>query len=1065
MRIALATGLFRAAGEGRFEPIHRHLAEFLAGRFLARLVENNHPMRRILALITGSDGGVATSLRGLSAWFATLCPQARTELIRRDPIGVGHYGDVRQFSTSEKTDLISSLHREISNFGLAWNAEIAFGPLVSNETEIAIIELLDTPNPGPTDNRAIEFVLRLIQETPRLPKLATALLGAITDANRPPYVRQSALAAYVRNCPESIEKSKSLQRLLLQISTGDLADPVDEMRGQLLASLYPQTIGADDIWSHVQPGNHAIVGGQYWNFWERDLVRLSGANELPVLLDRLSAPEDELLSRLHARGIWSMPTRLLAKSLNRCGETVSPERLHRWLSTIVREAEDPYTRQSEETSSIRDWIESHPRIQLAVCLECLQSWSSAKPDPWLIHTYRSCLFGADRPQGYGAWCLAQVAAFADEHPLLARVLFEEAIEAFRGDHAKSGITEADLNAFTDNHEFLVPTLKRLLEDPPNPVSAQSSNRLPENDTTDPEHQAWLNYLREERSSLVSNRAGLNILYDLGRAAFGFMRYQSPGGSPRRQLELFLDADEDLVDSAITALRGAPLGSEVPDVAVSVRLKSLSKMPTISYAVLAGLDLIEEIEPESIDELSDDQVRNAIAIYFCVPTGRSTDPNWFRHWANSRIDLVAEVMIDFLISEFRERSEHISQTYQLACDAQYVELARRVTIPLLRAFPIRCNLRQIKDLKYLLQSALKHCNRTDLAKLACSKVRAKSMLPAPRVNWLAFGVLIDSKEFLPELDSYVRGNHARTKHLVEYLEPVDRGSMSEFEFDAQTLRTTIELIGAEFRPRSWNGWVTTAEWASDIVDKLISQLRSDPGEPAAQALAALATNETLTNWAERLEFARSEQSVLRRDALYKHPAVAATNAALRQGRPANVADLAAMVDDFLSQIGQRIRTGDTNDWHQYWNEPEGDLRPTSKREDLCRDALLSDLRQLLPAQVQAEREGSYAFDKRSDIKVTFDEFNLPIEIKKQSHRDLWSAIHDQLIANYTFDSATGGFGIYLVFWFGADERIRVGANGHRPRSPQELKRQLIASLSDDELDRIYVHVVDVSRSRL
>ncbi len=42
--------------------------------------------------------------------------------------------------------------------------------------------------------------------------------------------------------------------------------------------------------------------------------------------------------------------------------------------------------------------------------------------------------------------------------------------------------------------------------------------------------------------------------------------------------------------------------------------------------------------------------------------------------------------------------------------------------------------------------------------------------------------------------------------------------------------------------------------------------------------------------------------------------------------------------------------------------------------------------------------------------------MPIEIKKDSHPDVWKAMHDQLMAMYTIDPETDGYGIYLVLWF-------------------------------------------------
>ena len=87
LRPVLSTKLFKGASEGRFVPVHRHLAEFLGAKRLARIIEDGLPSRRILALISGEDGTPVTQMRGLSAWLAAHCKEARSDLIERDPIG------------------------------------------------------------------------------------------------------------------------------------------------------------------------------------------------------------------------------------------------------------------------------------------------------------------------------------------------------------------------------------------------------------------------------------------------------------------------------------------------------------------------------------------------------------------------------------------------------------------------------------------------------------------------------------------------------------------------------------------------------------------------------------------------------------------------------------------------------------------------------------------------------------------------------------------------------------------------------------------------------------------
>ena len=104
----------------------------------------------------------------------------------------------------------------------------------------------------------------------------------------------------------------------------------------------------------------------------------------------------------------------------------------------------------------------------------------------------------------------------------------------------------------------------------------------------------------------------------------------------------------------------------------------------------------------------------------------------------------------------------------------------------------------------------------------------------------------------------------------------------------------------------------------------------------------------------------------------------------------------MLSARLLELASQIRHGNTNDWRQYWNEPRGQT-PTPKHEDQCRDALLSDLRTRLPTGVDAQPEGQYAGDKRADIRVASGDFEVTVEIKKNRHRDLWSAARHQLKA--------------------------------------------------------------------
>ena len=215
------------------------------------------------------------------------------------------------------------------------------------------------------------------------------------------------------------------------------------------------------------------------------------------------------------------------------------------------------------------------------------------------------------------------------------------------------------------------------------------------------------------------------------------------------------------------------------------------------------------------------------------------------------------------------------------------------------------------------------------------------------------------------------------------------------------------------------------------------------------LAFTKSNHTLSTEAGQLQ-----------DASYRHPTVKEVRQTLNNLTPSNAGDLAVLLTDRLNELTIRIRTTNTDDWLQYWNEDSQGHPLKPKREEHCRDALLSDLRGLLPDGVVAEPEGEYANDKRSDIRVAFGDFNVPVEVKKDRNRYLWRSLNNQLIANYASDPATGGHGIYLVFWFGGED-MPAHPQGCVPADPVELRELLEAQLALSDKHRVSVCVVDVS----
>ena len=243
--------------------------------------------------------------------------------------------------------------------------------------------------------------------------------------------------------------------------------------------------------------------------------------------------------------------------------------------------------------------------------------------------------------------------------------------------------------------------------------------------------------------------------------------------------------------------------------------------------------------------------------------------------------------------------------------------------------------------------------------------------------------------------------------------------------------------------------------------LIAQLGTLTGDDTDRAFRDLIDDPRLERWHDRLLMAHERHHVVHRDALYRHAGVSEVQRTLSHGAPANAADLAALLQDRIADIATDVRGGNDNPWRNYWSDDRSRPPTKPKHEDSCRDALLTILKKRLPVEVDAAPEGRYAADNRADIRASCTGFNVPVEIKKNSHPDLWTTVRRQLIDKHTTDPATSGYGIYLVLWFGAGE-TKTPPDGNRPDTPGDLRRRLEQKLTPDEARKISVIVMDVTK---
>ena len=1066
-KAAVATRLFRSVGEGerRFEPIHRHVAEFLGARYLAHQIADGIPVRRIVSLISGVDGIVVSEMRGLSGWLAALCPQARDLLIERDLVGVALYGDLSRFTTGEKRRLLEALggRDALRRLGLDARAlarETMLAPLIAPDMELILVEILSRPDRDPAHQDLVLYVLSLLRRGVPLPNLGSLLLGMTRDESRWPYVRSSALEVLIQIKRERRQGTEDLQRLLEQIRVGAVADPTGAMTGALLGFLYPRDIPARLIWGFLAERSDPQFDGLDTHFWGHDLLEKSSDQDVADLLDELSARKADVWPMLRSHSLDAVPLGLLARGLKAHGDDLPLARLYKWLSAAVPPQREIQAVEDGSIAEVREWLARRPDIQKKVLLHGLSRWPSGQRATEARYAVTAPLHGSMRPEDFASWFGEQAVRLWRSHPEASEFLLVEAFNASRYKGRSLDPLKDQIAGVRQLEDRLSAWLQQVSPEPRSPISERRSAREAQRGT---ERQKGIDFVRGHALALRRNEGPLSLLHDFGRFYFRHMVSPQKPSDPIDRISDSLGGDEELIEAALTGLRGSPWRSELPPLKEILRLNRESRQHFLAYPVQAGLDLLHTKSPDRLHELSDGQVVAALAFYYCTPGSYQQPPAWYQSLAASRPEVVAAVATDVAIAELRGRGDYWTALYALADMGGPPELRREALLQVLSKFPLRARIELLRALDFLLWRVLEHPDHDGLPQLIDSKLANSSISVGQRVHWVAAGVFATPGRYTQWMSEFVGVGQRRVRHLIEFFDAAPPSEFDSHEYGAATLQVLIELMGPAFAPAGLyeSGRFTLEMKASRQIERFIRRLGTMPGEDSTQALAMLMNDQSLSKWSDYIERTCDDQRVLRREVTYSYPSFEQLRLALDDGEPANAGDLAALVVDRLMNVASDIQSSNADMWRQYWNEDPYGRPQALKHEDSCRDALLAHLRRLLPRNVDAQPEGQYVGDKRSDIRVSCSDFNIPVEIKKVAHRDLWSAMSTQLIGRYTHDPGASGYGIYLVLW-SAGAGMPPPPEGTRPTTPSELQARLKQTLAEDEALKINVVVLDVSR---
>ena len=1041
---------------GHAEYSHRIFAEYLSAYYLSnKIISGKLLIARVLALMTGNDGGVVAELRGVYAWLVTLCHKERTMLMERDPLGVVLYGDVGLFDREERLKLLhilSSHAEKRGQSGIDYRRNtLSFGAFCQDDTEQDFRNILEKVDYGNRHQYLIEYVLLSMIHGKKLSGLTSALVSLIRDDGWRDRNRKQALSALIR-----FDEEQVLREILTDIHLGLISDPDDDLVGKLLRHMYPNRIKPDEIFNYYHAATKPNYIGNFSYFWAHDLTEQSANSQAAGLLDNLVNQKIVISHTGDNFDQQLMISKLLAKGIKNSGDTIEVERLYGWLGLGLDEYDDLLPFNDEDVKCIRDWLEQHPELQKKLIEYHLDKCRHG--EDLTIHTYRISgrLFHADVPDDYGYWCLEKARTSDDKNT--REFFFSQCVSTLVSGKGNIGISlELIEDAAADGNELKRHWDEYRVRD----IKLEDSNhkqRIKQiREKRDQDKKAYLKYIRMNLSDIKAGTASISIFKDLGTAHYGYF-IDSRGENAAERLNFFFQDDSELVHSALNGLQSFIHREDIPEVTDIIRMNMENKYYFYSRPYRAGMDALAENGIKQILELSEDKISKALAFYFVDKTGE--EHVWHNILLRERPELVSRIYVEYGTSALRAGKKYITCSYSLAFEESYQQLASLAVLPLLKGFRTRSTSEQLVPLYDLLLAALQHADRRQFKQLIERKLSSKSMDTAQRVLWLTAGFVLDPNHFNQRLIEFISGKEARINYFTGFLSyrrnkwsPLSNLSFSE-------LVSLIRLLGSDYAPYSIadNDDISGPLFnSSELIIEALTRLSEYPTDEATNEIQALLELEQFTKWHSLLKTKLYEQQNRKREALFQHAGLEKIHEALKNGPPANVSDLASIAHERIRELAGRIKSGNTNDFRQYWKEyPE-----EREHEETCRDRFLSDLRPLLEnVQVDAQPEGRYADEGRADIRVSFGGYNVPIEVKCNNSKDLWHGIRKQLIELYTIDPGACGYGIYLVFWFGFEKTTPHPESGPKPRTPAELEERLIQVLkNDEERKKIFVCVVD------
>lgn len=1056
--------LFVSAGQGRVQPIHRVIAEYLGARWLAECSSNSRLRRRVLAQLQDS-GAVPASLRGLHSWLAHHNTHMIMAVIRADPFGVLRYGETENFTETQIMALFEALQHltEDDPYFLHQSRDdrTAAGLMI-----LPLLEKIKSViTAGDSNTHLCVLLVEGIVGTPLAGHLTDTLEHILFSKDR--WYRQRSAASQAlqpfrdvtwwRQTVQCLhdQASEDSSRLARQIVENLACDVPDDL---LVSVLYAE-LGLSFC---PLPRDNETDVYTYRDY--RKLVGLLPSIRLVPVLDMLA----QYASMLRSSGrrydvdfshISEIASTLLVRAIEEKVVTqLDAAKVWDWLGLASQEC--GYIKR--ERTILQAVLDMHDNLRRAIQGYALYTLLVVE-NAWQKEIkLQKRLIGLTHRRIDLIWFFEQLQS-ADITDPKARKAWGQLMQL--GTSIKDFY--ADVLAASRLFQRDDPQLALIahqLEHPMKPDWVLDEERR----KVDSE-QKQRNEKIKRQKSLQNKRADLSSgeLSVCPRTALmylGLFYEAEKFTSERERLTHWIG--EDFVKHAMAGFEATLFRSDLPSPADIAMSFIDGQMWMYGYSIIAGLHARNVAGSDLADLPNDVLVMGLLLAY---------DERCHQMLPDFKPLISALEKLVLPTPETRVRFAKLWIEPALKAKATYVGALRLFihderwrqtalcTVPeWLQTFsnlPLQTEMELVDSIAYPSAS-------TELVVLAKARINRLDESKERMLSWLAVDMMVRFDETLPEL-SEIASHHPEFLFFIR-----DRLHRHESEYRFNISVPQAVWLVAMFR----KAWPETSlrgssignrnpHDASSFLRNMMTRIADDTADAAMAALQTLISgdHDTYTNLIRHMAV---EQRQKRAEKSYTSIGPLALATLLSDGPPTTIDDLRTLVLEQLESAQQVLKGDDLDQVRDFWSDEN-----IPYNENRCRDRLAAIIGpELARYGIERITEADMPHTKRADMAFAYKGMQLPMEVKGQWHEDVWSAATDQLDAQYLIDWRSQKRGIYCVLWFGnllskTARRLQPPPTGvMSPVSAEAMRDSIKTLIPASRRDFIDVVVLDLTRSQ-